>query len=138
MATESHDRAAARDRYHRLLRMTYHNVGGEQHVMTPATQLWVICGHANVAKSDALAAMQAAREHGDVIRWRDGAGRYRYGLTPSGDGQIPFDAPAYKPRDRGTFRAVIETEAESDSPDRDVIGWCNQWLQRIDAGDGNG
>lgn len=129
MATES------RDRYHALLRMVRHNVGGEQPVMSAATHLWVICGHADIAKSDALAAMQAARENGDVIRWRDGDGRYRYGLTPDGDDAVPFETPVYRPEDRESFRSIIGTEADRADPDREVIGWCNRWLQRIGESD---
>ena len=126
--------AMRRDRYHHLLETVRHQTGDPQHVLVPGTGLWTVLSSASIDTSDAITAMQAAIENGHVIKWTDGEGRHRYGLTGDGIDEAPHaEAPLYGPADEPHLRAVIETEASRDDPDRDVIGWANRRLAAIEG-----
>jgi len=125
-----------RERYHRLLETVRHQTGDPQHVMVAGSALWTVINNGHMDTSDAITTMQAAIENGHCIQWTDADGRHRYALTGDGVAEAPHaTAPLYGPADETQLRAVIKTEAESDEPNRDVIGWANQRLAAIEAGE---
>lgn len=122
--------------YHTLLSTIAHQTGDPQPVLVDATALWTTAvAHGSLAHTDAAAAMQAAREVDHVLRWRDGNGDLRYGLTGDGVAVTPHvKTPLYDAADADALQAVIETEASREDPDQDVIGWCNRRLAAIEEG----
>jgi len=130
--TEQPTRDDRRERYHRLLETVRHQTGDPQHVLVTGRALWTVLSSANIETSDAIKAMQAAIENGHVIQWSGPDGRHRYGLTADGIAEAPHaTAPLFGPDDEDTLREVIEDEASTDDPNRDVIGWANRRLAGI-------
>lgn len=122
-----------RARYHQLLGTIDKQTGHGQPVMIEGGPLWSVINHTPIDHTDALRALHAAVENGDVRRWTDAAGDWRYGLTESGIAQLEHvDAPTYTEEDVSRLRAVAETEAGREEPDGDVIAWANRRIQAVE------
>ncbi|MFA1612029.1 hypothetical protein [Halobellus rubicundus] len=123
--------------YRRVLGVIHKNTGHGRRPMYASHALWTKLGEFALSRSEARSALKAARENDAVIRWKDGEGQLRYGLTPDGVDELP-DAtmPIYTPEDVDALQAVIEREASRPEHDQnqDVIGWANQHLQAIREG----
>ena len=120
--------------YQRVLSTINLNTGHDQPVLIAAHTLWAIVGHGSMSRSDARTALQAARENSAVIRWRDGAGEIRYGLTSEGVDELPdTELPIYSAEDVDALQDVIKTEASRPDGEmkQSIIGWANQHLQSV-------
>jgi predicted metal-dependent hydrolase len=82
----------------------------------------------------AVATLKAALENGDVVKWRAGGCRTRYGLTASGIEELDnYNEPIFSPADESALREVIEVETKKANPDRDVVGWVNRRLATLEG-----
>jgi len=140
MATDQQDpdadqesRADRKERYQSVLSAIYHNTGDPNPPLIRASVLWTTVRHSNIRVADAERSLRAAREHDEVIRWRDGEGHWRYGLNDDGIGELPhYDAPIFGPDDEQALRDIIETEVQSADVDEEIVGWANRRLAAID------
>lgn len=110
---EQEFRADRRDRYEGLLRALEHNTGGPEHPQPPGLrkdQLMVNrsvhAGHDADAVEDAL---EDAREDGEIVRYRDREGQWRYILATV-----------------EALNALIGTENMRENPYTALIEWAGE------------
>jgi len=126
-------RAERRQRYQRVLSAIYHKTGDPQPVMCRSTVLRRALAN-SLDEDAAVATLKAALENGDVIKWRAGGCRTRYGLTASGIEELDnYHKPIFDPADESALREVIEVETKKANPDRDVVGWVNRRLATLEG-----
>lgn len=123
----SDERELARDRYETVLRVVGHNTtpsqspgARRQHILQVCTRKFDVDGVKH--------AIQAALEQGDLFRWRDYEGRWRYTVVTA----------EYKPRrdPEQMLLRVIEHLREAENVDHEQIGRVNAALKEVrDGGD---
>jgi hypothetical protein len=99
-------------RYRRAVRIVEHNTGGAEHPQPPTASEPSVIGTAVRAGIDpdrTRSVIQAAL----------------------GEDLVRFDDRSLARFDRRALLDVIETEAQSDQPDRHRVAWCNQLLDII-------
>lgn len=74
--------------------------------------------------------LEDAKERDLVVEWVDEDGRVRLGLTPGGFDALP-DQSLYSDADIDALHAVAEVESERQAPDQEIVGWVNEWVNRI-------
>ena len=110
-----------------LLSAIGHNVGDPQPPLLGASPLFTTAvANGSLDVGPATQAMDTLAEGDLVIRWTDGTGTVRYGLTDAGIDACPrLDGPVLSAADVDALREYIATEASRETPDREFIGWAN-------------
>ena len=110
-----------------LLSAIAHNVGDPQPPLVGARPLFTTAvANGSLDIGPATQAMDTLVEDDLVIRWTDGEGTVRYGLTDDGIDACPrIEGPVLSATDVATLREYIATEASRADPDRAFIGWAN-------------
>jgi len=135
MTDDEDTREDRKHRFHTVLRVIASNTGDPQPPLQRARHLWTTAvANGSLSQDEAATALSAAREHGYVLQWVDPDGDVRYGLTDSGITTLRHaDAPLFEAADEPALRDIIEREAGTDDPDRDVIGWANKRLAALEG-----
>jgi len=108
--SDSEDRGLSRKEiYERALSMLDYQTSPEQRPSCARNHLMMSVGHSNLPKAGVETALRAARENGDVIRWRGRDGTFRFCLTAD-----------------EKLRRLAAYEAEQDYPNRALIAEANQ------------
>lgn len=120
-------------RKRKYLRVIAHNSGGPQPVMPRDTSIHLIVS-GSLTTSNPGVVIQNIRsdafDDGYIVTWDCEDGDSRTALTPSGFSQLQKQR-LYRQCDVADIEDVIKTEAQQDEPNKDVIGWGNQWLDRL-------
>ena len=116
-----------------LLSAIGHNVGDPQPPMIGAQPLFTTAvANGPLDVGPATQAMDTLVANGHVIRWTDGTGTVRYGLTDVGIDTCPrIEAPVLSAADVDALREYVATEASRENPDTAFIGWANGHIEHL-------
>lgn len=115
-----------RSDYDAMLTIIKHNVGSPQPPLMSANALWTTAvSHGRLDHDNARSALHSAVDNGDALRWTDGDGTVRHGLTTDGLERARGTNP-YSGEDKDALRQYIATEAARSNPDQEFIGWANE------------
>lgn len=123
----------ARWSYGRMMNIIAMNTGHPQEPLAAARGLWTTAvSHGPLSQEDASKAVRAAVENDDVIKWVDGEGKVRYGLTDSGQDRAELETSVYGEKDVEALRECISVEASRESPNQEFIAWANAQIAECD------
>jgi hypothetical protein len=118
-----------------LLSALRHNVGDPQPPLVSARALWTVAvTNGSLSMNQALRAMDDALKAGQIIRWTDGEGTVRYGLTADGIDALEYrNRPVLSESDADELRRYLEVETQRENPSQEFVGWVNRRLAEVQS-----
>jgi len=131
---DTEDRSVGKRTYKQFLGIIRANVGGIQPPMAAKSAVGIrLCSYADrPAKTLDNAIIVGRDQKDDIVEWTDENDRECLALKQSAYDKISGAYP-YSEDDISAIEEIIKTETARDSVDKEVVGWANTQLLKIES-----